>query len=98
MDIASSQCVMSYRVGMSVWAWISSPACFFFSSRRRHTRCSRDWSSDGVLFRSRGLFATINQTLDGQIATEVARAFGAETEVVSYEEEEIGRASCRERV
>src|SRR2546422_9594504 len=20
--------------------------CFFFSSRRRHTRCSRDWSSD----------------------------------------------------
>ena len=35
----------------------------------------------------RGLFATINQTLDGQIATEVARAFGAETEVVSYEEE-----------
>src|SRR5256884_131408 len=23
------------------WTW-----CFFFSSRRRHTRCSRDWSSD----------------------------------------------------
>src|SRR3989449_4708668 len=22
-----------------------SPGCFFFSSRRRHTRCSRDWSS-----------------------------------------------------
>src|SRR2546422_9769885 len=21
-------------------------SCFFFSSRRRHTRCSRDWSSD----------------------------------------------------
>src|SRR5690554_7054855 len=21
-------------------------ACFFFSSRRRHTRCGRDWSSD----------------------------------------------------
>src|SRR5207245_4576287 len=34
-------------------AWsVSSPlssgsrACFFFSSRRRHTRCYRDWSSD----------------------------------------------------
>src|SRR5690606_40481276 len=26
---------------------------FFFSSRRRHTRFSRDWSSDGVLFRSK---------------------------------------------
>src|SRR6266436_9513158 len=23
-----------------------SGGCFFFSSRRRHTRCSRDWSSD----------------------------------------------------
>src|SRR5205809_2716281 len=25
---------------------ISQPLHFFFSSRRRHTRCSRDWSSD----------------------------------------------------
>src|SRR5207245_8599893 len=25
---------------------------FFFSSRRRHTRCYRDWSSDVWLFRS----------------------------------------------
>src|SRR5256884_187451 len=24
----------------------ASSRCFFFSSRRRHTRCSRDWSSD----------------------------------------------------
>src|SRR5256884_3965398 len=24
----------------------SGPVVFFFSSRRRHTRCSRDWSSD----------------------------------------------------
>src|SRR2546429_5524107 len=24
----------------------ASKRCFFFSSRRRHTRCSRDWSSD----------------------------------------------------
>src|SRR5687768_10841814 len=27
----------------------SSGLFFFFSSRRRHTRCSRDWSSDGAL-------------------------------------------------
>src|SRR5437588_4393066 len=27
---------------------------FFFSSRRRHTRSLCDWSSDGVLFRSKG--------------------------------------------
>src|SRR2546429_3299733 len=25
---------------------MSNHDCFFFSSRRRHTRCSRDWSSD----------------------------------------------------
>src|SRR5256884_2551715 len=25
---------------------LPAPAVFFFSSRRRHTRCSRDWSSD----------------------------------------------------
>src|SRR3989449_5915398 len=27
-----------------------SAFCFFFSSRRRHTRCSRDWSSDVCFF------------------------------------------------
>jgi len=35
----------------------------------------------------RGIFATINQTLDGQTASEIARTFGAETSIVSYEEE-----------
>src|SRR2546429_1659393 len=30
----------------SVCAWIARAKEFFFSSRRRHTRCSRDWSSD----------------------------------------------------
>src|SRR5687768_13434788 len=28
------------------WCWL---LCFFFSSRRRHTRCSRDWSSTCAL-------------------------------------------------
>jgi translation initiation factor IF-2 len=35
----------------------------------------------------KGIFATINQTVDGQIASEIARGFGAETTVVSFEEE-----------
>jgi len=34
-----------------------------------------------------GVFATINQTLDSQTASELARAFGAETSVISFEEE-----------
>lgn len=37
----------------------------------------------------KGIFATINQTLDSQTATEVARGFGAETEVISFEDEVI---------
>ncbi len=43
----------------------------------------------------KGIFATINQTLDGPTAVEVARSFGAEASIVSYEEEvlqEVGEA------
>src|SRR2546429_2702357 len=29
-----------------VWSSRCNMSFFFFSSRRRHTRCSRDWSSD----------------------------------------------------
>src|SRR5687768_18506060 len=35
---------------------------FFFSSRRRHTRCSRDWSSD-VCSSNPALYATIGGTI-----------------------------------
>jgi translation initiation factor IF-2 len=35
----------------------------------------------------KGIFATINQTLDSQTAIEVARGFGAEASVITYEEE-----------
>src|SRR5256884_7187655 len=31
---------------MRLWSSRSVASLFFFSSRRRHTRCSRDWSSD----------------------------------------------------
>lgn len=35
----------------------------------------------------KGVFATINQTLDSQTATEIARTFGADTSVISFEDE-----------
>ncbi len=35
----------------------------------------------------RGVFATINQTLDAELASEMARFFGADTEVISFEEQ-----------
>jgi translation initiation factor IF-2 len=36
---------------------------------------------------SRGVFATINQTLDAELASEMARFFGADTNVITFEEE-----------
>src|SRR5690606_40624915 len=55
--------------------------CFFFSSRRRHTRFSRDWSSD-VCSSDLWLivFAGIADTLDGRVArvTRTGSRFGEE--------------------
>src|SRR5205814_6163370 len=69
--------------------------CFFFSSRRRHTRCLSDWSSDvcssdladvaeGRLPRPRGLAGGPQRHPRAD-----PRARGGR---------QIGRASCRERV
>src|SRR5256884_709058 len=87
---------------------------FFFSSRRRHTRCSRDWSSDVC---SSDLFGTIGTAPYGKecISSLVPGTHGANmdfNEVVEgvtmyfpvfepgalFMIGEIGRASCRERV
>src|SRR5436305_12614264 len=70
---------------------------FFFSSRRRHTRCGRDWSSDVCssdlgdlpLYPLRQRHATGPADLTGQ-----HDQGGVEDEAGG----EIGRASCRERV
>jgi translation initiation factor IF-2 len=45
----------------------------------------------------KGVFATINQTLDGQTATEIARTFGAETSVISFEDEVIQEVEVADR-
>src|SRR5579883_3611869 len=44
----------------------------------------------------RGIFATINQTLDAKLATEIAREFGASTSQVSYEEEAMQQIEVAE--
>ena len=36
---------------------------------------------------ARGVFATVNQTLDADLATDMARHFGASTDVISFEEQ-----------
>ena len=48
---------------------------------------------------ARGVFATVNQTLDAELASEMARFFGAETNVISFEEQaqkEISEAAAGE--
>src|SRR2546429_6426779 len=88
-------------------------AFFFFSSRRRHTRCSRDWSSDVcssdlrfeklansfascLLLPAECVLSAFAERLNERKISyadlvEIAREFDVSTE-------EIGRASCRERV
>src|SRR2546429_4736812 len=86
---------------------------FFFSSRRRHTRCSRDWSSDvcssdlgavrievtgGFEFRSVRIAPDALDPDDVEMLQDLVLA--ALRDAVDRVEElrEIGRASCRERV
>src|SRR5699024_11854777 len=87
---------------------------FFFSSRRRHTRSKRDWSSDvcssdlvGSLPRwmwiLAGVAAVINAShgvADAGFAAGLALGALSLLGVVlhSIRQNQIGRASCRERV
>ena len=50
---------------------------------------------------SKGVFATINQTLDAELASEMARFFGADTNVITFEEQtakEIDAAAASEEL
>src|SRR2546429_6229465 len=87
---------------------------FFFSSRRRHTRCSRDWSSDvcssdlqlrttsrDLFFETSGEFFGVWEALKPVVPT--FRERFVNKQILAHLEEaakryEIGRASCRERV
>src|SRR5690606_39543934 len=74
---------------------------FFFSSRRRHTRFSRDWSSD--VCSSDLLRASIDPPeRDGESMLAALELNDVDLEGVDLEaiqaRLEIGRASCRERV
>src|SRR5437870_13159060 len=67
---------------------------FFFSSRRRHTRWPRDWSSDVCSSDLRRRPGHSNTFTTGRYSSAPAAAL-ATTSVIPAE---IGRASCRERV
>src|SRR5699024_12172583 len=85
--------------------WFLLYDCFFFSSRRRHTRSKRDWSSDVC---SSDLIApskrqpccsnvpTILPVKDGQRGAQ-RRCCTSPERLSNRASGKIGRASCRER-
>src|SRR5690606_40260095 len=94
-------------------------AAFFFSSRRRHTRFSRDWSSDvcssdldvaaAYAAFERGEYATSLDLARRILSTRpayadmrnlagISLALLGDSGAALEELDEIGRASCRERV
>src|SRR5207249_8147750 len=66
---------------------------FFFSSRRRHTRSKRDWSSDVCSSDLEAMTSTFMTVATKVMKVEVI-ASGRRTPA----RRKIGRASCRERV
>src|SRR5690606_17265932 len=77
---------------LDVWIYL---ICFFFSSRRRHTRFSRDWSSDvcssdleSASIEALRLFAEIGVPLPGDEGGQAA-------EVRRIQEREAVRLACR---
>src|SRR5437868_10587648 len=81
--------------------------CFFFSSRRRHTRSKRDWSSDVcssdlMEIGHRGANHPVKDLETGKVEiTSQNHGFCVIPDSLPATVEkthEIGRASCRERV
>src|SRR5690625_6586698 len=92
---------MTYVWGVTV-ADATCPVLFFFSSRRRHTRWPRDWSSDVC---SSDLLCTRGWPAQPRAATRECRDSSGSprsrestTRASRRASHEIGRASCRERV
>src|SRR5439155_9908945 len=93
----------AYRLVSTRCSTRSKITCFFFSSRRRHTRWPRDWSSDVCSSDLKPAFAAIcfivRRALE-EPTKQIAANAGFEGGVVveKVRSLEIGRASCRERV
>src|SRR2546429_4843922 len=114
-----TQATGRYVVGGNVLDGSVKPALlayvcvFFFSSRRRHTRCSRDWSSDvcssdlpldvePIAVDSTDEIGEVARAFD-QVHREAVRlasneaALRGNVNAMFVNLSQIGRASCRER-
>src|SRR5687768_18265630 len=72
---------------MVVWYSVVLSLFFFFSSRRRHTRCSRDWSSDVCSSDLQHPVARREGVDDRRL--QAARAGGREDETVALSAEQL---------
>src|SRR5256885_13223884 len=89
-----------YR-GLDVTCLVCSMLCFFFSSRRRHTRLQGDWSSDVCSsdLRAQGLaeFAVVVPALMGAVFTIIGIGFWLYAQlVVAGAAQEGARVAARE--
>src|SRR5262245_64581523 len=110
MLLLTSTSALSFSLTMSC----SVVSCFFFSSRRRHTRCLSDWSSDVCssdlvpqverIDRLHVVMAVEQEARAGAVAPVAAlrhhdrMPLGRPYAGLEADAGEIGRASCRERV
>src|SRR5690606_39391957 len=86
----------------------SGDVVFFFSSRSRHTRFSRDWSSDvcssdlrkrlPVSHRLFSILRKINLKIATVLSSYLIMTTSPSSSPFKTSTSEIGRASCRERV
>src|SRR5258706_12169646 len=81
----------------------SSDVCFLISSRRRHTRLVSDWSSDVcssdlVELDPERYSTPAVETISARYRESLQHPSHADREVTTLVAEQIGRASCRERV
>src|SRR5690625_8013909 len=77
--------------------------CFFFSSRRRHTRWPRDWSSDvcssDLKYKSQFKIDFKVKTIDDKyLIIRTSKSYRHDRAKIFFYDFKIGRASCRERV
>src|SRR3546814_3862221 len=89
---------------VGVWGWVVYIVCFFFSSRRRHTRCALVtgvqtcalpiWLSPVAVFG----FASIDASLSAGRRSGGVTMPPETTILMPSSTDKIGRASCRERV
>src|SRR2546422_7845551 len=82
--------------GFLGWIICGALVIFFFSSRRRHTRCSRDWSSDVCSSDLNNVFRVDQNSSELYLAPPPGKLVDCANNVMRSEERRVGK-ECRSR-